>query len=278
MVPRQRCRRGKGGVLQIDFLALQFWTHAESFSPGSRGDTSCYTSSDTKWTQGEGGPPVTHVVHGDRSFDRHDADFVLFGVTAEEIRWLQSRVVVPHATVRPLRRDANVVHGLAVVVLRLCRLCARRPVGPHGHLPSLGSCARRVGDVPRGTTCVAPGQLDVDGPSSSSARAPASTASFSLKIERRFMRWVAHRVRPRESWCPVHKKQVLPVLVVGAPPRKKRSQEQHALNGNSRLWPPGLLLTASDSELTSPTTRRAGCCRGPTSKLLTRPEVDILEV
>ena len=36
-----------------------------------------------------GGPPGTHVVHGDPSFDYHDADFVLFGVTAEEIRWLQ---------------------------------------------------------------------------------------------------------------------------------------------------------------------------------------------
>ena len=35
----------------------------------------------------EGGPPGTHVVHSDRSFDNHDADFVLFGVTADEIRW-----------------------------------------------------------------------------------------------------------------------------------------------------------------------------------------------
>ena len=34
----------------------------------------------------EGGPPG-HVVHGDRSYDSHVADFVLFGVTAEEIRW-----------------------------------------------------------------------------------------------------------------------------------------------------------------------------------------------
>ena len=51
----------------------------------------------------EGGPPGTHLVHGDRIFDCHDADFVLFDVTAEEIRW-QSGVVVPHVTVRPLRR------------------------------------------------------------------------------------------------------------------------------------------------------------------------------
>ena len=32
---------------------------------------------------------------------------------------------------------------------------------------------------------------------------------------------------------PVHQKQLLPVLVVWAPPRKKRNQEQHALNGNT---------------------------------------------
>ena len=44
---------------------------------------------------------------------------------------------------------------------------------------------------------------------------------------------MAHRVRPRESGCPNHKKQLLPVLVVWAPPRKKRNQEQHALNGNT---------------------------------------------
>ena len=35
------------------------------------------------------------------------------------------------------------------------------------------------------------------------------------------------------SGCPVHKKQLLPVLVVWAPPRKKRNQEQHALTGNT---------------------------------------------
>ena len=42
-----------------------------------------------------------------------------------------------------------------------------------------------------------------------------------------------HRVRSRGSGCPVHKKQLLPVLVVLAPPRKKRKQEQHALNGST---------------------------------------------
>ena len=35
-----------------------------------------------------------------------------------------------------------------------------------------------------------------------------------------------HRVRSRGSGCPVHKK-LLPVLVVWAPPRKKRNWEQH---------------------------------------------------
>ena len=42
-----------------------------------------------------------------------------------------------------------------------------------------------------------------------------------------------HRVRSRGSGCPVHNKQLLPVLVVWAPPRKKCTQEQHALNGNT---------------------------------------------
>ena len=42
---------------------------------------------------------------------------------------------------------------------------------------------------------------------------------------------MAQRVRPCESGC--HKKQLLPVLVVWAPPRKKRNQEQHALDGNT---------------------------------------------
>ena len=42
-----------------------------------------------------------------------------------------------------------------------------------------------------------------------------------------------HGVRPRGLGCPVHMKQLLPVVVVWAPPRKKRNQEQHALNGNT---------------------------------------------
>ena len=44
---------------------------------------------------------------------------------------------------------------------------------------------------------------------------------------------MAHRIQPHGSGCPVHKKQLLPLLVVWASPRKKRNQEQHALNGNT---------------------------------------------
>ena len=84
----------------------------------------------------------------------------------------------------------------------------------------------------RGATCVAPRQLDVDLRSSSPVCARLHRF-FSLKIERRFRRRVAHRVRPRESGCPIRKKQLLPVLVVQAPARKKLNEEQHALNGNT---------------------------------------------
>ena len=98
-----------GGFLQIVISwHLNFGARAESLSPGSRSgasflDTLLLTRNGPN-VPSKGGPPGTHVVHGDRSFDCHDADFVLFGVTAEEIRWLESGVVVPHVTVRPLRR------------------------------------------------------------------------------------------------------------------------------------------------------------------------------
>ena len=42
-----------------------------------------------------------------------------------------------------------------------------------------------------------------------------------------------HDVWIMVSGCPVHEKQLLPVLVVWAPPRKKRNEEQHALNGST---------------------------------------------
>ena len=43
----------------------------------------------------------------------------------------------------------------------------------------------------------------------------------------------AHRVRPHEVGCAIPTKQLLLVLVVWAAPRKKRNQEQHALNGGA---------------------------------------------
>ena len=103
----------------------------------------------------EGGPPGTDVVHGNRSFDDQDADFVLFGVTVEEIRWLQSGVVVPHVTVRPLRRSRHLRQWARRERPSRTRRCGAPVLSSlrpsswvlHGHLPSLGFCARRVGDV-----------------------------------------------------------------------------------------------------------------------------------
>ena len=108
-------------------------------------------------------------------------------------------------------RGANVVHGLAIVVSRLCRLCARRPVGLHGCLPSLGSCARRVPDVPRGSPFhLRRPRTARRGCAVLVLRARSPTASSSMKIERRFTRRMARRVQPRESGCPTHKKAVAP--------------------------------------------------------------------
>ena len=85
----------------------------------------------------------------------------------------------------------------------------------------------------RGATCVAPRTARRGRALLVLRVAPASTASSSMQIEKRFMCRVAHRVRPRELGCPVRKRQSLPLLVVYAPPRKKGNQEQHALNGNT---------------------------------------------
>ena len=80
----------------------------------------------------EGGLPGTALprdarsVHGDHGFDWNDVDFLLFGVTTEEIRWLQPRVVVPRVTHLPLGRRRHL----------------------RGHPPSLGSCVRRVRGIP----------------------------------------------------------------------------------------------------------------------------------
>ena len=177
------------------------------------------------------------MVHGDRSFDYRDADFVLFGVTAEEIRWLQPRAVVPRVTVRPLRRrrhlrqwarrerpsrtrhcPGSVVCAPVVVwaFTDLCRLWALAQEGSGMSLAIRGAICVALQTARCGRALLVPRVLPPP-----------------LTIERRFMRRVAHRVRPRESGCPIHKKQLLPVLVVWAPPRKKRNQEHHALNGNT---------------------------------------------
>ena len=92
-------------------LALKKLGHIQSHSPWVHAVTllgALLPTRNEPKVPPEGGPPGTHVVHGDRSFDCH---FVLFGVTAEEIRW-QSGVVVPHVTVLfdeadTLGRDAS---------------------------------------------------------------------------------------------------------------------------------------------------------------------------
>ena len=130
-------------------------------------------------------------------------------------------------------RGANVVHELAIMVPRF-RLCARLPVGLRGYPASPGSCARRVGDVPRGS------RYHLSHPDSSTWTrpprppcAPASIASSSMEIDWRFMCRLALRVRPRESGCPIRKRQPLDVLVVWAPRRKKRNQEQQTRSNTS---------------------------------------------
>ena len=64
-----------------------------------------------------------------------DVDFLLFGVTTEEIRWLQSGVVVPRVTHRGgagtfvSGRDANVVRETVIATPRLsCLTSSRRPL------------------------------------------------------------------------------------------------------------------------------------------------------
>ena len=78
----------------------------------------------------------------------------------------------------------------------------------------------------RSISCVAPGQLDVDAPSSSPVCARLHRF---LIVEDRT---AVHEAGGTQG-CSIHKKQSLPVLVVWTPPRKKRNQEQHALTGNT---------------------------------------------
>ena len=118
------------------------------------------------------------MVHGDRSFGYHDADFVLFGVTAEEIRWLQSGVVVPHVTVRPFRRRRHLrqrARRERPSRTRHCGAPVLSSVRPSSSGPSRTSavsgllrkkgrgCPSRFAVPPASP----PGQLNVDAPSSS---------------------------------------------------------------------------------------------------------------
>ena len=121
------------------------------------------------------------------------------------------------------------------------------------------------------------------------------------------MRRVAHRAQPRESGCSIHKKQSLPVLVVWAPPRKMRNQQQHALKRDSAAGSPPRSVRqrvdlANDDDLEPtlvlPATAPGAAAHGPgrphtdlearlerlftrgreLAGTLTRPEVDILEM
>ena len=128
----------------------------------------------------DGGLPSTRVprnarsVHGDRSFDSNDADFLLLGVTTEEIRWLQSGVVVPRVTPpSPTRRrhlrqwarrerrsrarycGAPVLSSARVVVWTFADIHRLRTLAPEGRDVSLAAGS---------ATCVASELLDVDVP------------------------------------------------------------------------------------------------------------------
>ena len=197
-------------------------------------------------------------MHGDRGFDWNNDDFLLFGGDdgGDPLAAVLGRRAPCRTSPRGgagtfvSGRDANVVRETVIGTPLLSCLRARRPVDLCGDPPSLGSCARRVRGIPcrprRHPRCprsTRRGRVPLV------LRAPVLAASFSLKTERRFMRRVDRGVQSRGSGCPVHKKQLLPVLVVLAPPRKKRSQEQHALNWNTSA------SAASSSRGTIPGTR-----------------------
>ena len=135
------------------------WAIVGSFHPGSRGDTSPHTGFEINTDPGAprrrsaGHRSSARCAFGDRGFDWNYVDFLLFGVTTEEIRWLQPRVVVPRVTPPGdastfVGRDANVVRETVIATPRLSCLRARRPVDLCGPPPSLGSCVRRVRGIP----------------------------------------------------------------------------------------------------------------------------------
>ena len=160
-----------GGSADRHLLALKFWDTCRVVLPGFTRGHFFLTRNGPKVPL-QGGPP-THVVHSDRSFDHHDADLVFFGVTAEEIRW-QSGVVVPHVTVRPLRRRRHLrrercsrTRHCGVPVLSSVRPSVLWAFTETCRLWPLAQEWSGMSLAVRGTTCVAPGQLGVDAPSSS---------------------------------------------------------------------------------------------------------------
>ena len=162
-------------------------------------------------------PRDARSLHGDRGFGWNDDNFLLFGVTTCPVSHLLPR---GGAGTFVSGRDANVVRETVIATRWLSCLRARRPMDICGHPPSLGSCVRRVRGIPyrprRHPRC-----------SRSARRGRVRLVVRARRspplLFRRFMRRVDRRVRSRGSGCPVHKKQLLPVLVVWAPPRKKRA-------------------------------------------------------
>ena len=158
----------------------------------------------------------------------------------------------------------------------------------------------------RGTTCVAPRTARRGRALLVSPCAPASTASFSLKIERRFMRRVADRVRARESELRHPQKAVAPgprclgAFAEKGQPGATRPEREHVRR--SGLRPRSVrkrvdLANDDDLEptLVLPATAPGAAADGPHTDLearlerlftrgrdlagtLIRPEVDILEM
>ena len=109
-------------------------------------------------------PSVARSVHGDRGFDWNDVDFLLFGVTTEEIRWLQSGVVVPRVT-PPHPGAAPAPSPVGETPTSFARLLQRRPVDLCGPPPSLGLLHKkgeRCSLPPAAATRVAPEVRDAN--------------------------------------------------------------------------------------------------------------------
>ena len=133
------------------------------------------TRSGSKVLSAEGGLSGTLVVLGDRNFVYHDADFVLFGLTAEEIRWLQSGVVVPYDTGRPPQRRRHLRQWA-----RRERRAQTRHYGPGSCKKGLGCPSRCHLRRPRAATtmvCSSPTTGSPGGPSKGFSRHPLYSVS-----------------------------------------------------------------------------------------------------